>query len=363
LNGRRLNLLRPVLSLPRDLQLLFWSFFLWSFGYGLYNYVWPVFLEGLNADPGQVGLVFSIGFVALAACMIPGGILANKYDLKTLLIIGWILSLPPMIMYYYARTWTDAIPGIILLQVSGFNVPAFNAYIAGASERQRTGSSFGVVWASAPFGAVISPAVGGALLAWISIRDIFLLSLAFFIVSTIVLFWMRTQPPEARDRRMPRLELPRTKPELTLLVFLAGAAVAFSIVAPFLPLFFHDILSLSPSAILGLGSIQALGQTAFAIFLGRRADLQSRGQTMALGLILAAAGLAGIIATRNVLFAIPLIFFVGSARASSYIAYSVLAAARSGQSRVGSMDSFSHWKRSASLSDPISEAYYTRLAR
>ena len=335
MNGRRLNLLRPVLSLPRDLQLLFWSFFLWSFGYGLYNYVWPVFLEGLNADPGQVGLVFSIGFVALAACMIPGGILANKYDLKTLLIIGWILSLPPMIMYYYARTWTDAIPGIILLQVSGFNVPAFNAYIAGASERQRTGSSFGVVWASAPFGAVISPAVGGALLAWISIRDIFLLSLAFFIVSTIVLFWMRTQPPEARDRRMPRLELPRTKPELTLLVFLAGAAVAFSIVAPFLPLFFHDILSLSPSAILGLGSIQALGQTAFAIFLGRRADLQSRGQTMALGLILAAAGLAGIIATRNVLFAIPLIFFVGSARASSYIAYSVLAAARSGQSRGG----------------------------
>jgi MFS transporter, ENTS family, enterobactin (siderophore) exporter len=321
--------------LPKDLQLLFWSFFLWSFGYGLYNYVWPVYLEGLNADPSQVGLVFSIGFVALAACMIPGGILANKYDLKALLIIGWILSLPPMIMYYYARTWTDAIPGIILLQLSGFNVPAFNAYIAGASERQRTGSSFGVVWASAPFGAVLSPAVGGALLDWISIREIFLLSLAFFIVSTFVLFWMRTQPPEARNQGPPRLEVPRTKPEFTLLVFLAGAAVAFSITAPFLPLFFHDILSLSPSAILGLGSIQALGQTAFAIFLGRRADLRSRGQTMALGLILAAVGLAGIIATRNVLFAIPLIFFVGSARASSYIAYSILANTRSGQSRAG----------------------------
>jgi MFS family permease len=335
MNGHRLNLLRPVLRLPKDLQLLFWSFFLWSFGYGLYNFVWPLFLEGLNADPSQVGLVFSIGFVALAACMIPGGILANKYDLKVLLIIGWVMSLPPMIMYYYARTWTDVIPGIVLLQLSGFNVPAFNAYIAGASERQKTGSSFGIVWASAPFGAVLSPAVGGALLAWISIRQIFLLSLAFFIVSTIVLFGMRTQPPEARDRGLPKLEVPRTKPEIMLLVFLAGAAVAFSIAAPFLPLFFHDILSLSPGAILGLGSIQALGQTAFAIFLGRRADLRSRGQTMALGLILAAVGLVGIIATRNVLLAIPLIFFFGSARASSYIAYSVLATTRSGQSRAG----------------------------
>jgi MFS family permease len=267
--------------------------------------------------------------------MIPGGILANKYDLKLLLIVGWVMSLPPMIMYYYARTWTDVIPGIILLQLSGFNIPAFNAYIAGASERQKTGSSFGIVWASAPLGAVLSPAVGGALLAWISIREIFLLSLAFFIVSTFVLFWMRTQPPEARDGGLPKLEVPRTKPEITLLVFLAGAAVAFSIVAPFLPLFFHDILSLQPGAILGLGSIQALGQTAFAIFLGRRADLRSRAQTMALGMIMAAVGLAGIVATRNVLFAIPLIFFVGSARASSYIAYSVLATTRPGQSRAG----------------------------
>ena len=56
---------------------------------------------------------------------------------------------------------------------------------------------------------------------------------------------------------------------------------------------------------------------------------------MALGLIVAAVGLAGIIATRSVLFAIPLVFFVGSARASSYIAYSVLATPKSGQTRAG----------------------------
>ncbi len=314
MNRRSLNPFGPILRLPRDLQLLFWSFFLWSFGYGLYNYVWPLFLENLNADPSQVGLVFSIGFLAVAACMIPGGILANKYELKALLIIGWLLSLPPLINYYYARTWTDVIPGVILFQLSAFNVPAFNAYIASASEKQKTGSSFGIVWAAAPLGAVVSPAIGGALLNWISIREIFLFTFTFFLVSTVILFWMRPKPPESRGLKPAKIEVPRNKADVMLLVFLTGAAVAFSIVTAFLPLFFHDILSLSASAILGLGSVQALGQTAFAVFLGRRADLRSKGQTMALGLVLAAIGLDGVIPTGCVIVVILLIFCSGTSR-------------------------------------------------
>src|SRR5712692_5963524 len=143
---RRLNLLASIRGLPRDLQLLFWSFFLWTFGLGLYNYVWPLFLEQLHASPSQVGLVFSIGFIAIAVTLIPGGILANRYELRTLLIIGWIMSIPVPLMYYFARIWTDVIPGIILLQASGFNIPAFNAYIVGAGEKAKIASNFGIIW-------------------------------------------------------------------------------------------------------------------------------------------------------------------------------------------------------------------------
>lgn len=267
--------------------------------------------------------------------MIPGGILANKYELRAVLIIGWVLSLPPMIMYYYARTWIDVIPGIVLLQLSGFNIPAFNAYITGASEKAKTGSNFGFVWSSAPLGFVFSPAVGGALLAWISIREIFLLSFVLFLVSTAILFWMRKQPPNPKDTGNFKLEIPRTRPGIVLLVFLTGAALAFSMSSPFLPLFFHDLLNLSAITIQGLGSLQALGQTVFAIFLGRRSDVRGRGQTMALGLFIGAISLAGIITTRNFLFALPLVFFFGSGRAASYIAYSVLGSVGSARTRAG----------------------------
>jgi len=267
--------------------------------------------------------------------MIPGGILANKYELRLLLIIGWAMSIPPPLMYYFARSWMDVIPGIVLFQASGFNVPAFNAYIAGAAQGKRTGSSFGYVWASAPLGGAIAPAVGGVLLDWISIRQIFILSFAFFTISTLILFFIRKQPARQEDTRRYRLEFPRTKPEATLLLFLAGNAVAFSLASPFLPLFFHDAISLTPSAVQELGAVQALGQTVFAIILGRRADMGKRGLTMALGVTAAASGLGGIILTRNLFLAFPLVFFFGSARASSYVAYSVLATNRQDATRGG----------------------------
>jgi MFS family permease len=331
----RLNLLASVQSLPRDLRLLFLSLFLWTFGLGLYNYIWPLYLRDLQASPSDVGLVFSIGFLALAFSMIPGGILANKYELKALLIIGWAMSIPPPLMYYFARTWTDVIPGIVLFQVSGFNIPAFNAYIAGAADRTRSASNFGMTWASAPLGVVFSPLVGSFLLNWISVRDIFILTFVFFSISTIVLFFMKTQPPLERDTKSPLLELPKSRREGSLLLYLTGAALAWSVASPFIPLYFQDALSLSPSIILLLGALQSLGAAVFAILLGRRADARSQGGTMALGLLLSSTGLVGILLTRNLSFAFPMVFLIGSARAPSIVAYSILSNVRKGASRAG----------------------------
>ena len=335
LTTSRLNLLASVQSLPRDLRLLFLSLFLWTFGLGLYNYIWPLYLRDLQASPSDVGLVFSIGFLALALSMIPGGILANKYELKALLIIGWAMSIPPPLMYYFAKTWTDVIPGIILLQVSGFNIPAFNAYIAGAAERTKSASNFGITWASAPLGVVFSPIVGSALLNWISVRDIFILTFVFFSISTMVLFFIRPQPALESDAKSPRLEFPKSRREGTLLLYLTGAALAWSVAAPFIPLYFQDALSLGPSIILLLGALQSLGAGVFAIFLGRRADARSKGGTMALGLVLSSAGLIGVLLARNPLLSFPMVFLIGSARAPSLVGYSILSTVRKGASRAG----------------------------
>src|SRR5207245_10645397 len=123
-------------TLPRDLRLLFFSLFLWTFGLGVYNYVSSLYLTQLSANPEQVGLVYSIGFFAAAISMIPGGILANKYDNRTLLIVGWAMSIPVPIMFYFSRTWPDVIPGLIILKLSAFNLPAMNAFIVALRDQR-----------------------------------------------------------------------------------------------------------------------------------------------------------------------------------------------------------------------------------
>src|SRR2546428_8812585 len=110
LTASRLNPLASIWTLPRDLRLLFLSLFLWTFGLGLYNYIWPLYLRDLNATPSDIGLVFSIGFLAVALTMIPGAILANRYELKALLIIGWAMGIPPPLMNYIGSKWVRCIP-------------------------------------------------------------------------------------------------------------------------------------------------------------------------------------------------------------------------------------------------------------
>ena len=323
-------------SLPRDLRLLFFSLFLWTFGLGIYNYVWSLYLTQLNANPEQVGLVSSIGFFAAAISMIPGGILANKYDNRTLLIIGWAMSIPVPILFYFSRTWSDVIPGLIILQLSAFNVPAMNAFISALGDQKRMSSAFGAVYSAFPLGLVLSPAVGSLLLTWLSIRDLFWFTLALWTVSTIILFPLKRQPPREVDSKAPLLELPRSSRELTILVFLFGGAVAFSITSPsFLPLFLQDQLHLTDAQIQLLGTVQSLGSAIFAILLGRWAATRNPGSTIAKELMLVAGGALGIALAGSPLLVVPMVFLLGGARAPSYVAYSLLSNMREGKSRAG----------------------------
>jgi MFS family permease len=323
-------------TLPRDLRLLFFSLFLWTFGLGVYNYVWSLYLTQLNANPEQVGLVSSIGFLAAAISMIPGGILANKYDNRTLLIVGWAMSIPVPILFYFSRTWSEVIPGLVIFQLSAFNLPAMNAFIGALGDQKRMSSAFGAVYSAVPLGLVLSPAVGSLLLIWLSIRDLFWFTLVLWAGSTVILFPIKRQPPSEVDSKASLLEYPRSRQELMILAFLFGIPAALSITSPsFLPLFLHDQLNLSDAQIQLFGSIQSLGSATFAILLGRWAATRNPGTTITKELLLVAGGTLGIVLAGSPLLIVPMVFLLGGARAPSYVSYSLLSNMRQGKSRAG----------------------------
>jgi len=268
--------------------------------------------------------------------MIPGGILASKYDAKILLIIGWAGSIPCPLLFYYAGIWPETIPGMVLLQVTAFNLPAMNKFIAELADKTSTSSAFGAVYSAAPMGLILSPALGGLLLTRVSIRDLFWLTLVFWIVSTLVLLPVKPQPPRKMDFKMKLLEIPRSRLEIAVFFLLFGGATALSITSPsYLPLFLQRHYGLNDSQISLLGSFQALGSAVFTILLGRWAATRNEGSTIAKQLTLVAGGIIGILVAGSPFLLVPLVFLVGGARAPSPVAYSLLSRVRKGKTRTG----------------------------
>ena len=335
----RLNILSSVARLQRDLRFLFLALFLWTFGLGLYNYVWPVYLRQLGASPDNIGLAFSVGYVAFAASMIPGAILSNRYDLRRVLIASWAFSIPTPIIYLIATSWQEATIGLVLLQLTSFGIPAFNAFIVANSEPERRSSAFGATSSAAPLGMVLSPLLGSLMLQWTGLNGIFLLSFGLFSISTIVLLPIRKYPGKKEDFRI-RLERPRSREEVFLLGFITTSAFAFSLVSSFLPLYYQDTFLLKPAVIQLMGAVQSAGAAIFAVVIGRRAEARGRRNAMATGVLLAAIGLFGVVGGGSVLLAVPMIFLFGAARAPTYVAYSLLSKRRPGASRAGTFGFF-----------------------
>jgi DHA1 family multidrug resistance protein-like MFS transporter len=74
--------------------MLFVANFVGAFGDGLYFYILPLYVRGLGANPAEVGLFFSVMLLAAAVTPLLGGLLADKYDRKKVMIAGWLVWVP-----------------------------------------------------------------------------------------------------------------------------------------------------------------------------------------------------------------------------------------------------------------------------
>ena len=264
--------------------------------------------------------------------MIPGGILSNRYDLKKVLFWSWALSIPAPLINLFATSWQEATIALILIQLTSFGLPAYNAFIVANAKPEKVSSAFGASYSAGPLGFLLSPIVGSLILNWTGLGAVFILSFVLFTLSTLLLLPMGAHPAKLEDRSV-RIEIPRTRTEITILVFLTASAFAFSLAFPFVPLYVQDRFGVPLNLIQLIGAIYYLGGTIFAVLIGQRAETKGRTSALAIGILLPAAGLIGLILTGSVLLAVPMIFLFGAARAPTYVGYSLLAGDRQNSRR------------------------------
>ena len=308
----------------RDLKLIFNTNLVGAFGDGLFSYLLPVYLgNSLGADSVQIGVLYAVMALVAAFTLLVSGSLADKYDRKTIMILGWVAWLPVPLIFSVATNWVGMLPGMVLY---GFWLggPSSTAYIVTTADPSKLTMTFTVMSAGWSIGYIFSPAIGGFLAANVGMKLVFYLSFVFYAVATSSLFFIKSQRGVSVDARSGEqfsfLKLLRVRRLLGYAAFFAALMFVLSMFRPFVPKFVSDIYKSNDFTIGVLGSITFASSAVIGILLGRLGDKSSKKHALALTLILNSIALPLLVLSGN--FGVLVLSFI--LISGSYMTFSLM---------------------------------------
>jgi MFS family permease len=314
----------PFEAFNRDLKLLFLSNFIGAVGDGLYAYLLPLYLRGLQASSAEVGLLFSILTISTALTIIPGGFLADRFDRKKVMILGWAVWVPLPLLFSVATHWTQLIP---VMSLYGFFLcgPATSAYIMTAARRDKVTITYTTISASWWLGYVFSPGIGGYLSAAVGFQAVFFVAFILYAAAMITLFFIsgqRAQKPETTLKETRNWGAPYAKKIILLSLFFSVVFFLLGLVRPLVVQFFQDVYRLESFQIGLLGSVVFLGSAFFSIGLGKTGDKRGQMVAAAIALLISTLSFALFVLSSN----ISLLFVASLLCGSSYMLWSLMGA-------------------------------------
>ena len=291
----------PSGTFSRDLKLIFASNFIGAVGDGLYVYLLPLYIRGMQATSADVGFLFSILTLSTALTIIPGGILADRFDRKKVIILGWAVWMPLPLMFSMATNWTQLIP---IMSLYGFFLsgPATSAYVMTAAKKDKVTITYTTLGASWWFGYIFSPGLGGYLSTLIGMQGVFFLAFLLYAAATGTLFFIHRQRVEKsvmfKASRF-NLKSSHARKIFSLSLFFATVFFFLSLVRPLVVQFFQDVYKFESAYIGLLGSIGFLGSAVFSISLGKIGDKRGKMVAAAIALLVSTLSVALFTSFRN----------------------------------------------------------------
>ena len=252
-----------------SLALLSISLFTWGIGEGMFIYFQPIYLQQLGASTMVIAGVVSAFGASMMIAHIPAGLLADRIGRKPLLVAAWTAGVLSAFAMALARTLPLFIVGYLFYGLTAFVAAPLNSYLTAASGKFSPVRAMTLASAAYNLGAVVGPVTGGWIGNHTGLRIVYFVSGGLFIVSTVILLFLRAQPRERRDPEAPPASL------LTNTRFISFLGIAFLAVfvmylpQPLTPNFLQDVRHLSLESIGLLGSAGSLGNAVLNLVLGQ----------------------------------------------------------------------------------------------
>jgi MFS family permease len=251
-----------------DLALLSLSLFAWGTGEGMFIYFQPIYLQQLGANTLTIASVFSLFGLSVMLAHIPAGYLSDRLGRKPLLVAAWTIGLLASGVMALARALPLFIVGMLLYGLTAFVSSPLNSYITAAQGKLSLVRAMTLVSAAYNLGAVLGPITGGWIGGRLGLRSVYLFSAGVFLVSTVILFFLRKQPPEIHDPAAPPEKLWKNARFVTMLGISFLVMFVMYLPQPLTPRFLQNERGLSLESIGLLGSVGSLGNSLLALLLG-----------------------------------------------------------------------------------------------
>jgi len=298
-----------------------------SFGDGLYAYILPYYMtESLKASPVEIGTLYATANIFAALTLLTAGLLADKYDRKKILILGWVGWVPAPLIFAFARNWVQMLPGMALWGI-WFGPPTSTAYIVTTVNKDKLTLTFTAISSAWSLGYIFSPALGGYLARTTGMQLVFFLAFVFYALAGVLLFFIRSQVPAKHTQHAPEknsstLQLLKNRKLLVLSAFLGLTMFAILLFRPFIPTFLADIYGYKGFEIGVLGSFSFFGSAILGIALGRIGDKFKKSYALAAALALVGSSLVLLLLFGDFQVLLVTQVFVGA----SYLAWPLMSA-------------------------------------
>jgi len=237
-------------------------------GEGLFGIFQPLYLQELGADPIMIGLILGINGVGMTLAQIPAGYLADRIGRRPLMWGTWVMGVVATAIMAFSRNLTLFIVGLVLYGLTSAVLSPMNSYIVSARGDWSVGKAISFISAMYNAGAILGPLAGGLIAQRFGLRSIYMVALGIFVLSTIIIFFVRSQPVEKyaeHEKNISLFKNPRFMMSMGMILMIMFAVY---LPMPFASNFLQNERSLSLTAIGQLGAIGNIGNVILALTLG-----------------------------------------------------------------------------------------------
>ncbi len=185
--------------MSRDLILLSLSLMTWGVGEAMFFIFQPLYLQELGADPVTIGIIIGAAGIAMTIAHIPAGHLADRIGRKPLLLASWIMAMLATWVMAFSPSLPFFVVGMLIYNLTAFVSSPLSSYITAA--RGKLGVARALTFVSAFYngGALLGPWLGGQVGERYGLRTIYFIAGGIFIVSLVILLFIKSQPVEVVD--------------------------------------------------------------------------------------------------------------------------------------------------------------------